>query len=116
MSSKTAGALLLSLFFFSVHFVNVINNAIVKRNVSVAFYFSVFKAETLSTDKDLYLHLGVIWHCSAIRLKVIKFSILVCKCFFPSLGWSVSKVFTLMNNIKKCIICINLWRTCSSNQ
>lgn len=83
VSSKAAGVLLLSLFFFSVHFVNVINNAILKRNVSVAFHFSVFKTEALSAAKDLYLYLEVIWHCSTIRLKVIKFSILVvCKHFF----------------------------------
>lgn len=112
MFSKTARALLLSFFvFFSVHFVDVVNNAILKINVSVALYFSVFKTEALSAAKDLYLHLEVSWHCSAIRLKVIKFSIVICKHFFPSLGWSVSKVFTLMNNIKKCILCINLWRS-----
>ena len=74
LSSKTAGALLLSLcIFFSVHFINVINHAILKRNVAVDSYFPVFKTEALNAAMDLYLHLEIIWHCSAIRLKVTKF-------------------------------------------
>lgn len=63
MSSKAAEALLLSLFnFFSVHFVNVINNAILRSNVSVGFYFSVFKTEAPSPAKDPYLHLEIAWN------------------------------------------------------
>lgn len=63
LSSKAAEALLLSLFnLFSVHFVNVINNAILKSNVSVGFYFSVFKPKAPSPAKDPYLHLEIAWN------------------------------------------------------